>query len=237
MVKPFAIVLLPSVARHLWRQDEGRARYRRLAVSSAVGAVTVLAVSAPLWSGVALLRNAMDNPAARMYTNSVWELLSQAGSRWFGVYTVDVQHPYLDVLRGICFVAGLAWVLTRPATRRDVPQVAIRLWLVFCLTACWIWPWYLVPVLALAPLAGAAYLPTATALTVGGLLFWVGWPERPVEPLGVLYDLRSLLLFGPLIAIWTWAPARALVLAALGFRGRRRQGADRVDGRLQTAAG
>jgi hypothetical protein len=237
MVKPFAIVLLPSVARHLWRQDEGRARYRRLAVSSAVGAVTVLAVSAPLWSGIALLRNAMDNPAARMYTNSVWELFSQAGARWFGVYTVDVQHPYLDVLRGICFVAGLAWVLTRPATRRDVPQVAIRLWLVFCLTACWVWPWYFVPVLALAPLAGAAYLPSATALTVGGLLFWVGWPERQVGPLGALYDLRSLLLFGPLIAIWTWAPARALVLAALGFRGRRRPGSDRVDGRLQTAAG
>lgn len=237
MVKPFAIVLLPAAARHLWCQHEGRARYRRLAAAAAVGTVTILAVSAPLWSGVALLRNAMGNPAASMYTNSLWELLSEATARWFGLYTVDVQHPYLDILRGIGFAAGTAWILTRPATRRDVPQVAIRLWLVFCLTACWVWPWYVVPVLALAPLAGAAYLPTATALTVGGLLFWVGWPERQVGPLGVLYDLRSLLLFGPLIAIWTWAPARALVLAALGFRVRRRLGSDGVDGRLQTATG
>jgi hypothetical protein len=237
MVKPFAVVLVPAVARHLWQHCDGRSRYHRFATASAIGAATIFAVSLPLWSGFALLRNAMNNPAAGMYTNTIWELISEAGSRSFGVLTVDVQHPYLDVLRGLCFLAGVAWVLTRRASRRDVPQVAIRLWLVFCLTACWVWPWYFVPVLALAPLAGAAYLPTATALTVGGLLFWVSWPERNVGPLGVLYDWRSLLLFGPLLVIWTWAPARALVLAALGFRGRPRLGNDGVDGRLQTAAG
>lgn len=237
MVKPFAVVLLPAVARHLWLQCDERRRYRHLAIATGVAAATVLALSLPLWSGIALIRNAMNNPAASMYTNTLWELMSEAGPRWFGVSTVDVQHPYLDVLRGITFVAGIAWVLTRRPSRRDVPRVGIRLWLVFCLTACWVWPWYFVPVLALAPLAGAAYLPTATALTVGGLLFWTGWPERTIAPLGFLYHWRSLLLFGPLLVIWSWSPARALVLAALGFRDRPRPEGNGVDGRLQTAAG
>lgn len=237
MVKPFAVVLLPAVARHLWQQSAPQSRYRQLAFASAVGIAVMLLLNLPLWSGVALLRNALNNPAASMYTNTIWELVSETGRAWFGVSTVAIQHPYLDILRGACFFVGIAWVLTRRPSRRDVPQVAIRLWLVFCLTACWVWPWYFVPVLALAPLAGAAYLPTATALTVGGLLFWVGWPERNVGPLGILYGWRSLLLFGPLFLIWAWAPGRAHVLATLGFRGRPRVGGDAVDGRLQTATG
>lgn len=238
MVKPFAIVLLPAVARHLLRSAHGRSGLKRFAAAAGVGAFTATAVSLPLWAGVALAKNAMGNPAAHMYTNTLWELISDAGPAWFGVMTVAIQHPYLDILRGLGFLAGFAWVLTRPAARHDLPQVAIRLWLVFCLTACWVWPWYFVPALALAPLAGAAHLPMATALTVGGLLFWTGWPERNVWPLESVYGWRSVLLFGPVLVIWAWAPARTLVFQALGFRRRHEIGDDgAVDGRLQTAAG
>jgi hypothetical protein len=236
MVKPFAVVLVPAVARHLWQLSDGAARQRQLAIACSAGLAVVVALSLPLWSGTGLVSNALNNPAASMYTNTLWELASNAGPAWLGVSTVDIQHPYLDVLRAIAFIGGFAWVLTRRASRRDVPQIAVRSWLVFCLTACWVWPWYFVPVLALAPLAGAAYLPTATALTVGGLLFWVGWPERNVGPLSIMYDWRSLLLFGPLVLVWIWAPARSLVFLALGVHRTHRLRGGTVDG-LQTAAG
>ena len=148
----------------------------------------------------------MTNPASHMYTNTIWELMAEAGAAWLDVSTIAVQHPYLDILRGLCFTAGLAWVITRRRARRDVAQVAVRLWLVFCLTACWVWPWYFVPALALAPLAGRRQLAAGTGLTIGGLLFWAAWPERRIAPLDTLYGWRALLLFGPLVVMWRSLP-------------------------------
>ena len=237
MVKPFAVLLLPVLGRTIVLRTYGRTRIKQLAAATAVVALTALAVSLPLWSGVQLVKNAINNPAAHMYSNTLWELMSELGPRWFDVKTVAVQHPYLDALRGLCFAAGIVWVLTRRASRHDVPKVAVRLWLVFCLTACWVWPWYFVPALALAPLAGASQLPAAMGLTIGGLLFWTAWPERNVAPLEFLYSWRSLLLFGPLLLMWTSARARSAVFSALGMRSRVSAGGDDpLDVPLRTAA-
>jgi hypothetical protein len=236
MVKPFAVLLFPAIARDIVRRTRGALRAKQLASAAIVAAVTVTALSLPFWSGVQLVRNAMTNPASHMYTNTIWELMSEAGAAWLGVSTIAVQHPYLDILRGLCFTVGLAWVITRRPARRDVAQVAVRLWLVFCLTACWVWPWYFVPALALAPLAGRRQLAAGTGLTIGGLLFWTAWPERRIAPLDTLYWWRALLLFGPLVVMWALAPARHFALRALGVRRRSRDDDDPLDVGLRTAA-
>jgi hypothetical protein len=222
MVKPFAVILVPAVARRLWQHSDPSTRYRQLALAVSVGVAVGLAVSLPLWSGDALIRNVLHNPAASMYINSFWELAASGGPGWFRAAAPN-EHSYLDLVRGLAFVAGVAWILTRRAPGNDapgddVPQVAVRLWLLFCLTAGWVWPWYFVPMLALAPLAGAAYLPAATALTIGGVLFWAGWPERTVGLFPLLYEWRSLLLFGPLALTATWVPAREVLSFARGVR-------------------
>lgn len=238
MVKPYALLLLAPVARQIVLQSRGWNVARQLAAASAVSVGTIVLVSLPLWAGGALLSNVLTNPASAMYTNTLWELLSDLGARWLGVTTVAIQHPYLDILRGVALFGAAVWVLTRGATRRDVPNVAFRLWLVFCLTACWVWPWYFVPALALAPLAGAARLPAATALTIGGLLFWATWPERSPWPFASLFGWRSLVLFGPVVLTLTWAPAHRMVFALLGVtRHASATDPDHGDVQLQTAAG
>ena len=238
LVKPFAVLLAPALVRRMIEQIRPGSLVPQLAMVAAVGAATIIAVSLPLWAGAALFWNIQNNPASHMYTNTLWELISEAGPAWLGVTTVAIQHPYLDVLRVACFLAGAAWVLTRRASARDVPRVALRLWLVFCLTACWVWPWYFVPALALAPLAGRAALPAAMGLTLGGLLFWAIWPERPSWALESFFTFRSLALFGPVLVLSTWAAARSATFAALGLQGKARSGgADTVDVQLQTAEG
>ncbi|MBA2302934.1 MAG: hypothetical protein H0W08_09900 [Acidobacteria bacterium] len=237
LVKPFALLLVPGLARQIFHRTRGALRLRWLAAATSVGVATVVIVSLPLWAGTSLMTNVLKNPAATMYTNSVWELMSEAGPAWFGVGTSAIQHPYLDVLRGAAFLGAALWVLTRRSSRRDVPQVALRLWIVFCVTACWVWPWYFVPAIALAPLAGSARLPLSAGLTVGGLLFWTAWPEPRPTPLEWLYPWRSVVLFGPLL-LASWAPARSRIFVVLGVRrhlGRRTH--DSIDRQLQTAAG
>jgi hypothetical protein len=238
MVKPFAMLLLPGLARQILNQSRGPFPLRLLTAIAAVGGATVIATSVPLWAGAGLLTNVLNNPAATMYTNSIWELISDAGPAWFGVNTVAIQHPYLDVLRAACFAGGALWVLSRPLSHRSVPHVALRLWLVFCVTASWVWPWYFVPAIALAPLAGRARLPVAAGLTVGGLLFWTAWPQPRPWPLEWLYTWRSFALFGPVLLVSMWGPARSAIFVALGVRRRAGPGgSDAVDAELQTAAG
>ena len=238
MVKPYALLLLGPVARSIFSGSRGWDLPRRLAFAALVAAGTMLFVSLPLWAGGTLLRNVLANPASEMYTNTLWEGASDIAAIWFKISTVAVQHPYLDVLRAGAFLVAAAWVLTRGATRRDVADVSFRLWLVFALTASWVWPWYFVPALALAPLAGAVRLPAATALTIGGLLFWTTWPERTAWRLEWLFAWRSVVLFGPVVLTLTWSPARRLVFMLLGLKA---SGAaadkDPGDVRLQTATG
>jgi hypothetical protein len=228
MVKPFAILLLAPLAARIARQ----AGLRALAAPAAVCAVAILAVSLPFWAGTTLVSNVMSNPAARMYTNTLWELASEGG-RWLGVEAGAIQHPYLDRIRTLVFAAGALWIFSRRSSRRRPWRAALQLWLLFYLTAAWVWPWYFVPAIALAPLAGRYAVVATTALTVGGLLFWRAWPELTPSPAAWLYTWRSLLLFGPLLLTMISGRTRAIVLRALGLH---RRGNDAEEVSLPTAA-
>jgi hypothetical protein len=202
MAKPFAALLVLPVTRRLWHR-RWRPGHARLALAAGVGAAVALALNLPLWYGDALIRNVLGNPAASAYTNSLWEMVSLPDA-------MAGHRPLVATIRVLAFLGGLAWVLTRRAATRHVALAAVHVWLVFCLTAAWVWPWYFVPALAVAPLAGAAGLRLAAGLTIGGLLFWMAWPYREAGPLALLYQFRSLLLFGPVaIAAW-WVPVRGL---------------------------
>lgn len=237
MVKPFAVLLLPPLALAIARQHAGRTRVVRVATAVAIGVLSLVGLSVPLWSGTRLLSNISTNPASYLYTNSIWELISEAGPAWFGVRTVAIQHPYLDYVRLALFAAGAMWILTSAWTRARVAQASLSMWVLFCLTACWVWPWYFVPAIALAAVLRGTGLAQATGLTAGGLLFWATWPPPTPQPFEWLHMWRSLVLFGPLLLTLAFAPVRAAVFSSLGVR--RAVVAPpggRVDVRLQTAS-
>lgn len=217
MVKPFAVLLVPPLALRIIAEARGRTRARLLLTTLAVGAGTLLLLYVPLWAGTRLLTNIENNPASYIYTNTIWELISEGG-RWIGLTTVAVQHPYLDALRLAGFLVGLLWIVTRRSSARSLPRTALRVWLLFCLTASWVWPWYFVPVIALAAISGTGGTAAAAALTVGGLLFWTTWPPPSPDAVSWLHTWRSLVLFGPLLLTLTSARARHLCFAALGLR-------------------
>jgi hypothetical protein len=212
MVKPYALILLPPLALRL-AGAAGPQRIRRIGWAVAVGIATAVAVSVPLWAGLQLLANISANPAAHAYTNTMWELISMAGPAWFGLAADSIQRPYLDALRMAAFGLGALWVLTRPWGRRHVAKAAFALWLLFSFTAAWVWPWYFVPAIALSVFAGRGAIALATALTVGGLLFWAAWTPPPFT---ALHAWRAVLLFGPALVTVAWAPLRGLVLDILG---------------------
>ena len=212
MVKPYAVLLLPPLALRIL-DTSGPGRVRRLASAAAVAIATVVAISLPLWAGLGLLANITSNPASHAYTNTLWELLAKAGPAWFDIPADSLQRPYLDLLRMTAFGMGTLWVLTRPWGRRQVAKTAFAIWLVFSFTAAWVWPWYFVPAIALSVFAGRGAVALATALTVGGLLFWAAWTP---PPFGALHAWRAVLLFAPALVTVAWAPLRALVLDLLG---------------------
>ena len=211
MVKPFAVLLLPPLVIRIARQNGWRGLTKPLVAC----ALAVVALSLPFWSGAALAVNVMNNPAAHMYTNTLWELVSEGG-RWFRWTTEMIQHPYLDRVRTAAFAAGALWIVVRRRSRSRPWRTALELWLLFYLTASWVWPWYFVPAVALAPLAGRYGAASATALTIGGLLFWRAWPAPTPWLMDWLFTFRSLLLFGPLLATLASSRVRSMLLTALG---------------------
>jgi alpha-1,6-mannosyltransferase len=234
MVKPFALLLLPPLALRLFHAS-GTRRTRRFGMALLAGTATIAAISVPLWAGLQWLANVSSNPASHAYTNTLWELMSQAGPAWLGIRAESLQRPWLDAVRMAAFFTGTMWVLTRGWAKRDVAKAAFSLWLVFTATAAWVWPWYFVPAIALAVFAGRGAVALGTALTVGGLLFWAAWTPPPFTP---LHAWRSVLLFGPVLVTVAWAPLRILVLDVLGST-RPAEGGDEDPLRihLQTAPG
>ena len=216
MVKPFSGLLLVALAVRMLGL-RGSRRLRQGASAAAIAAITMLVVSLPLWAGTALVENIADNPASYIYTNSMWELISESGPALFNATTVSLQHPYLDIVRGAIFLIGAGWILCRRSARRDAAGTALALWVLFCLTASWIWPWYFVPALALAPLAGATGWAVGVALTCSGLLFWIAWPPMDATLSSTLHFWRSLVLLGPLLLVATCSPVRRRLASALGI--------------------
>lgn len=225
MVKPFAALLLPGLALRIYQTRRDRWSWiRQTAGAIGIGAISMTAMSLPLFAGLRLIDNISGNPASHFYTNSLWELASEAGPAWFSVPSWQLQQ-HLDAVRTAGFFVGAAWILSRRWTRRGAAHVALSFWLLFILTASWIWPWYFVPAIALATVARGAGLAAATALTAGGLLFWAAWPAPSAIP--GLYTFRALILLGPVVGTLAVPAVRAWILDVLGAH--RRPGTDDVD--------
>jgi hypothetical protein len=92
-------------------------------------------------------------------------------------------------------------------------------WIAYCASLPWVWPWYLLPGIALAALSGPGRAAAMTAaLTAGGLIFWIGWKLPGVPSAAWLFEHRALLLFGPALALAV-LPLLAEVAAAVGSFG------------------
>lgn len=205
MVKVNALLLLPLlVLRWMGSLSGIRARVGAAVSSLLLFCVSALLLYAPLWAGWTLLRNVRTNPAATEYENSLWHLLN-----WrYYVFTGREQYipsQYLDGVRNVFLVAVLLFIALRVWRGWDLRDAWVWLWIVYCLSASWIWPWYFVIVVPLAALRGpnnSALL--AVGLTVGAMLFWLGWPRQAVPNLPLLYEYRSVLLFAPVLAVMVW---------------------------------
>jgi len=135
-------VLVPPLLACAWtRTPNGRAL--RVARMTAVFTGAVVLLYAPVWAGAHLLQNVRENPAAVQYNNSLWENVSEAGARLLGVAATDVQHPWLDVSRKGLFAAAMGWMLWRGRRRTSLSTTMLRAWVLFVLSAAWIWPWRL----------------------------------------------------------------------------------------------
>ena len=199
MVKPFAALAAVPLATTMWT----RSRERRIgnAVGATVAAsLTILVLYAPFNAGDALLRNMVANPASGIYMNSLWELVAVQVGGWSGITRAWVENTWLDPARvALLALSLLAGAVVSLRTRRFPPGLIV-LWTGFCLSQAWIWPWYFMPVIAMAAFEGRRAQRLAIALSLGGLLFYLGWPP-PTKSLAWIYDGRSLLLFGPALLV------------------------------------
>ena len=210
MVKPFAAILLVPLAVATWARRKDARAARQVATMGAAAIATALALYAPLWAGDALLRNIASNPAAGVYMNTPWELAAVQISRAAGIGRSWLEAVVLDRARDILLAAAFVIAALVALRRRQFVPSALVLWVGFCVSLAWIWPWYFVPAIALAALSGARAWWLGVALSLGGLLFYLAWPP-PSQALSWIYAWRSVLLFGPAaIVLLVWF-ARAVL--------------------------
>lgn len=204
LVKISGGVLIPVlVAVYVLQQRGMRDRMLALLKAGAVGAATGLAAHAPLWAGAAPLTNVRENPAARDYLNSVWDLLSLRLHKAVPSWSVTSIQDRLDIVRAAVLLVGLLLVGVMFWRRRSSPGAMFWVWFVYCLSLSWIWPWYFVLLIPFAAVRGPSRVArVAVGCTVGGLIFWLGWPDPPLPHAPALYTYRALLLMlPPLIAL------------------------------------
>jgi hypothetical protein len=179
MVKIVAVIFLPVLLASATRSLPTVARRARAAVTLAgVAAATALTAYVPLWAGFALIENVRMNPAAETYYNSIWESLAlfiaaPSEPQFLSVLeTMTIARTcVIGLLSGVAiWMAARDWTFSRACTWTGIASGRPRE-------------------------IGLAY-----ALTCGGLLFWISFPEAAgADPLG-LYRYRSLLLLGPALA-------------------------------------
>ncbi|MDQ3328632.1 MAG: glycosyltransferase 87 family protein, partial [Chloroflexota bacterium] len=199
MVKVYVLVLLPLlVLAWLRTAPDARSRGKAVLSAAAVAVASVLLLYAPLGGGVALLRNVRDNPAATEYQNSLWQLLIDRLARTSVGASPGVLTGRFDIIRNLLFLLAFSLVARWLWKRGRVAAAWGLVWAAYCVCAAWIWPWYLVPLLALAAVAGAGIMPAlGAALTLGGLLYWLAGPTRGDGAAVWIYEYRAVLLFGP----------------------------------------
>ena len=216
MVKLFVVLMLPVlVVAWLRSLPEVGQRLRAGIAAAGAAALSAIVLYAPLWGGTALLQNVRNNPASREYQNSLWELLVLEVISPDRDPRISVFHSSLDVARYALLVAVYALLLWRLWRGMGLLDAMIWAWFAYFLCIGWIWPWYFLPAVPVAAAAGPSRTAAVVAaLTLGGLLFWLGWPEPALPAAAYFHDYRSVLLLVPaiLVAIWpmTWNTRRAV---------------------------
>ncbi len=200
MVKLTAVVLLPVLLiGWLLSLSTLRDRLRAVIGASAVAASTALLLYLPLWAGDAMIENVLQNPAVTRYQNSLWETVAyKLGSSHDEAALAGIYH-YLGPIRNLALAGAFLFLVRRLLKGMDLPDAWVWLWFAYTVSLSWIWPWYFVLPVALAALCGPGRASAlAVGLTLGGMLFWLGWPDDlAVAPW--LFEHRALILFGPAV--------------------------------------
>jgi hypothetical protein len=215
MVKAPALLILVPVAAAVVFAQRGLRRQVAVATSTGLLALTVmLALYVPFWAGGVLLVNIRWNPASWEVNNSLWEL-----ARHFdGNFNRMLSDPERYVIAAIAMVIVAFTIVHVRRGAALLPAVA-SMWLVYTFTLNWVWPWYFLAAFPLVAMAGPGRLATLySALTLGGLLFWMGWTDPPHPYAPWLYQYRAAMMFGPaLVALAAFA-----VMAGVHTLGARR---------------
>jgi hypothetical protein len=202
LIKPFAAVLMVPLLAVAYAEARPGLKLRALLLPTLAATAVALVLSIPLWPGLALVHNIQTNPASRIYSNSLWELIGEAGPAFWYIRTTKIQHPWLDIARVVVVALALFWIVRVALRRRDLAYACATLWVAFSLSLSWVWPWYFLPAIAIAAVTTDRFVrASATALTIGGLLFWITWPPPAPSWAPWLHTWRSLLLFGPILVV------------------------------------
>lgn len=202
LVKLTVLLFLPLLALAWLRTvPDRRARVSTAIRMSAVAVLSGLALYAPLWAGTALIENTLKNPAATRYQNTLWELLALRLAPASDLAAQATVHADLDLVRNALF-AGAYLLLARAVWRgMDLASAWTWAWVAFCLSAAYVWPWYFVLPVATAAVVGPGRLAVlGGALSLGGMLFWLGWPDPPLPAAPWVYHYRSALMLAPALA-------------------------------------
>lgn len=115
-------------------------------------------------------------------------------------------HGGLDVARYALLIAVYVVLLWRGPELLDGVLWA---WFAYFLCIGWIWPWYFLPAVPVAAVRGPGRTTAiVAALSLGGLLFWLGWPEPALPAAPYFLNYRSVLLLAPAILVAIWPQTR-----------------------------
>ncbi len=218
MVKLMALILLPVLIL-AWLRSLPTARERgRAALLSAVASLlSGVTLYLPLWGGTALFDNIRENPAAKEYQNSLWELLVLEVLEPGRNPMIAIFNSDLDVVRNLAFVGVYLFLLWRFWRGADIVDSWVWVWFAYFLFVGWMWPWYFVMVVPMAAVCGPGRTSlVAVGLTLGGMLFWLGWPEPALPAAPWFHNYRAVLLFAPAMVLAVWPVGRLFSRQAIG---------------------
>ncbi|MEO7003230.1 MAG: hypothetical protein ABI068_15560 [Ktedonobacterales bacterium] len=223
------LALLPFyfvyVARRLAAQNVG---WRRIGLALAwrVGllALTLIALTAPYWSGPQTVESLLYSPPAQQLNNSLLEAI-QWPLRWlaqgaFGMGAAAARALVDTTLKALALLLfGLLWLYEFRRTRTLTGTVQAWGWALvwYALVASgWFWPWYVTWALAVVALLPWSRLSVATALLAGGSLTLYAFLPLHSSP---VYGYRSIIAFGPALAYLLWQVWRSRTELRAEFAG------------------
>ncbi len=196
-----------------WLPGAWRARRWRAIGAAGLGmAVLVILCLGPFWAGGAALDGVRRQ--ADLYTTSFGGLIMlEVPRRSLPI----LPHELLDLVKqGALVLVALTILIARPrdGSAREVARATFDVTLAYLLVgALWFQPWYLVPLVGLAPLVGPARRALAASYALGAtgsyVVYFYVWPalDWNPDPL-VIQRWATFVAHGPaLLAVATFAAA------------------------------